>query len=170
MCIRDRNTPTTAPPSSALSPSTIDWPPEVLRKSSPKKAHSTHIATIRPLSTNNSSPRCLYGWSNSTSSQPHPLHAFVAFPLAQLSTQFHWCRSLSLISCHLWPRATPTEAPGWGQRWHVIGDTPTSGQVTSTCPNKQAPPQNAIPTLGHNTHSHTHTNCTQVLGHANKLN
>ena len=89
-----------------LSLSTIDWPPEV-HKHSPKKAHSTHntkldehnscalqvwfIATIQPLSTINSSPHCLRGWSNSTSSQPHPLHAFIAFPLAQLSTRFDWC-------------------------------------------------------------------------------
>ena len=39
--------------------------------------------------------------------------------------------------------------------FNPIGDTPTSGQVTSTCPNKQALPQNATPTLGQQ-HTHSH--------------
>ena len=99
-----QNTPTTAPP----SPSRTPFPFQLLtghRKSYaspqtiPQKGtqHPQHqnghnfITTIQPLSTSNSSPHYLRGWSNSTSSQPHLLHAFIAFPLAQLSTRFHWC-------------------------------------------------------------------------------
>ena len=48
------------------------------------------------------------------------IHTFVAYPQ---STQSHWC-SLPPYP-HLWPPDTPPEAPGWGQRSHRTGYTPT---------------------------------------------
>ena len=166
-----QNTPTTAPPSysrtpflfqlltghrkSSGSPQTI--PPKSTQHPQHQNGHN-FIATIQPLSTNNSSPHSLRGWSNSTSSQPRPFHAFIAFPLVQLSTRFHWC-SLPhyLLWPHLWPRATPTEAPGWGQRWHVIGARPPRVRWHPRAPTNRHCPRMPPPHWGNNTHIHTRT-------------
>ena len=82
-----------------LSQSSVGWPPEVHQKptSNPTKttqrsqsqnAHNS-ITTVAPHHPRKSSPNFLCGRSNTTSSQPHPLHTFVAFPPALQSAQSH---------------------------------------------------------------------------------
>ena len=70
--------------------SSVNWPPEVHRKPTNLLTHNSFIAVHK------SSPHFLCGRSNTTSSQPHTLHTFVAVPLAPQSTQSQYCRLTSM--------------------------------------------------------------------------
>ena len=101
---RSLTTPTTAPSCASRTPISN----KVLtshRKSTgspqtiPQNPHSFHKAKMhttpsRPFRhTAHTRAYLIFGvWqSNTTSSQPHPLHTFLAFPPTPQSTQTHWC-------------------------------------------------------------------------------
>ena len=96
--IQHHHTFTSCRTSSACSQSSVDWPPEVHRKLTSNSPKSTQLSqsqkahmTVPSHCPHKSSPHFLCGRSNNTSSQPHPLHTFVAFPPALQSEQSHWC-------------------------------------------------------------------------------
>ena len=67
--------------------------------------------------------------------------------------------------------ARPPQHLSKGQRSHMTGDTPTSPNVASARPTGRAQPCNITPNRKHKKPQEcTHTNCTQALGHAHKLN
>ena len=81
-------------------PFSVDWPLSNPTKTTQlSQSHNAHnsITTIPPHCPHKSSPHFLCGQSN-TSSQPHPLHTFVAFPQAQQSA--HYNGVVCLINCH----------------------------------------------------------------------
>ena len=74
-------------------------PTKTTQRSQSQNAHNS-ITTVPPHRPHKSSPHFLCGRSNTTSSQPHPLHTFVAFPLALQSAQSHIGHA-KLISCSM---------------------------------------------------------------------
>ena len=116
-----------------------------------KQSHKSHTASSKPQSAHNSfttvpphcSPHFLCGQSNTTSSQSHQFHSFIAFPL---TLQYH-TGVVYLINCHgltfdLLPR--PTKASG-----RVKGHT-GQGQCppvhTFMAPKSKTWARNAMPT------------------------
>ena len=78
------------------SQSSAYWPREANHTKIPWHTVSTRPKTydfmaVPPHCPHKCTPYFLYGWGNTTSSQPHQLDAFVAFPLAIPSTQSLWC-------------------------------------------------------------------------------
>ena len=109
--------------------STMCWlvtesPPEVHKLSQIQNAHS--ITMVPPHHPHNNSPHFLCGQSNNTA-QPYPLCTFIAFPLALLSAQSHWCSLLP------WP-----PPPSTGQRSHRMGDMATYHHVPDVGPTSEA--------------------------------
>ena len=81
------------------------------------------FTVVPPHCLHNCSPNFLCGWCNTTFSQPHPPHAFIALASSPgpLRAWGRGYQSLSSCCTHLW---LPPEAPARGQRSYMTVSRP----------------------------------------------
>ena len=162
-------------PQGPLSLSTIDWPPEVLRKSTNNPQKSTAPTTAKWAQFH-----CHHSTSQhkqQLTSMPawvEQLHLLTTTTTSRLHClSFHPTDSTGVINCHCLtfdfvPRPLKHLDGVKGDTWSGTRPPQVRWHPRAPTTNRLGTAPECHPHTG--AHSHTHTNCTQVLGHAHKLN